>query len=241
METWDRRAHLSSRVSDVIVAVAQYHFHVDIDTETQQRWSELMQLMREIDTKADEPGSKKMILSELEHFRQFDRRYQHIAPGNFPDDRQAQIGNRVFSILTDGERLTSSTSDYRYIAARRHEAVEVARLFGDTASDFVRTQENFFDDFIPFLEQLTIAANYFDSARDLPEDKRDNIVTIEPTAKLRAHLLKRTADIIAAEYPAMLHKEIILPYAKLCLIGYYSHHLKNKKKRQEKRHTTVLG
>jgi hypothetical protein len=242
-ESWDRRAHLAGRVSDVIVAVANSHFDIDVDAETRTRWSELMQLMREVDTKADEPGSTSSILEELQQFTLFENKYASLAPESFSDNVQASIGARVISILRDGERLASAETEYRYLAARRHEATQVAGLFSDTASEYVKSQPPFNEAFIPFLERLTIAANYFDSARDLPSDYKEGIVAFRPTRTFQAQLIKRTFDGVLSEYPALLHREVSLPYAKLCLVGYWSHHLKNKAKRAEKRmtHSTKRG
>lgn len=240
-DAWDRRAHLAERVGDVIAAVANSHFNINIDTETSARWSELMQLMREVDTKADEPHSTPLILAQLQEFTPFKNRYTSLAPENFSSDSQRIIGSRVVSILRDGERLANAETEYRYLAARRHEAIQVARLFSDTASDTVKSQPEFEESFIPFLERLTIAANYFDSARDLPSDYKEGIVSFKPSARFRFHLLERTLEGISAEYTAILHSKVILPYAKLCLVGYYSHHLKNKAKRQEKRRSRKLS
>jgi hypothetical protein len=193
-----------------------------------------MELMREVDTASDDMSSHEHILNELKSFEQFRDRYPHLAPTEMSKGQYEQLLDTARIILHMSRSMAEETSPERYLGIRQHEARLTARLFSIIATPEVHAQPAFDEQFMPAFTNVTIAANFFDSFRDITKDHKRGIAATEPSMKLRARLLGLTAIGIKDNYRAFLHPRIWAPYARLITDGIYSHHKKNQRRRRER-------
>lgn len=179
---FDDRAESFFRVGEVAARIARVHAGVDIDDETRERWRQLMALLREIDTLADDEGvDRETIMSALEDFSPFAPYYAALIPQN--DDRHARLLARTEKIFTLGDVIACETSPMRFAALRIAEGRETANLLDDSASDYVRNQSQFRETFMPTMHSLAISATLLDSILDARADKVAGKISIATDAE----------------------------------------------------------
>ena len=226
-ETWDPRYKYASRVSDVLVSVAEQGFALELDNQTKARWAEIMMLMREVDTKADSTPSEE-ILAELSEFIDFYERYPNLTAVGKDSPMQNELLSQAEKILRTGKQMAHASTPLRYLAFRRREAIQTAHVFLITASDKVREQKGFGDQFIPMLARVAVASSYFDDFLDATSDYRRGTIAFKPTPAFRATLLRETVKEVARDGKSFLAPQTIKQFAKMCLVGRYSHYLQRR-------------
>jgi hypothetical protein len=170
----DDRAESFLRVGTVAKLVAEHHSNVQIDTVTHQRWRDTLGILREVDTYADDVAlSDKEVLHQLEIFSTFSNRYPSLDPTNLGEESHAVMLARVKRILKLGRHIAESQTMSRFIALRIKEGKETAGFLADTATEQVRAQPAFYDDYIPTMESLAVTANLMDSILDGRIDQAD--------------------------------------------------------------------
>jgi hypothetical protein len=169
----DDRAEAYTKSGDIIASIARRHNHIDIDETTHARWRQLMGLMREVDTWADDTDATHQdVLDGLADFDTFSSRYPDLAPESLDNLARGAVLWRTARILKLGERAAQTTSAHRFVAFRILEAREAVNLFADTSTAHVSEQPGFDDEFMPTGRALGEAATLWDSIVDGPKDKR---------------------------------------------------------------------
>jgi hypothetical protein len=103
----DDRAGAYRKSGDMVAAIARRHNHLDIDDTTQERWRQLMGLMREVDTWADDTdATHEEVLLGLMDFGLFQERYPALAPGELTFESHLAMLTRARRILKVGERAS---------------------------------------------------------------------------------------------------------------------------------------
>lgn len=170
---WDDRAPAYLKSGDLAAAIAKQHHGLDIDPTTHQRWRQLMALMREVDTWADDTDvSPEDVYAGLESFDDFKELYPALAPDSLGTEAQHDLLRRTEKILKLGNYIADTTSVTRFIALRIAEARESVNLFEDTATAHVKEQPRFASDFMPTLRSLGEAATLWDSVIDGSRDTK---------------------------------------------------------------------
>jgi len=210
---WDSTYPYYFQLADLIKAVAESHSGVRIDETTHTRWGELMGLMREVDTHADETNtSDRETLGELQVFTQFQSRYPHISPEALGEETHQALMLRTRRILKLGRYVATADTPQRYVHLRAAEGVQTANLFADSATEAVTSQSEFTESFMPVLRSMGIAACMLDSAHDLSDDYREGRSDVPPTLSLRTKLLgvsvKHTASFIRAGFHVPVAREV---------------------------------
>lgn len=195
-EVFDDRADAYRKSGDMIAAIARRHYGLDIDDVTHERWRQLMGLMREIDTWADDGGvTSDEVLIGLAEFDLFRERYPELSPEALDIPTQEAMFLRTARILKLGKYAATETSARRYVALRIIEAREAVNLFSDTATEHVTKQPGFEEEFMPTLRALGEAATLWDSILDGRKDVRTGKQTVKPNieyyARLAGEMLKR--------------------------------------------------
>jgi hypothetical protein len=204
----DDRAELYGKWGDMVGAIARRHHNIDVDELTQTRWHELMGLMREVDTWADDTGTDEMqVLGGIADFSMFQDRYPHLAPDALSEPAIEAIAYRTVRILKLGRQAAEVTSVPRYVALRVIEAREAVNLFADTATPHVTEQPDFNDAFMPTLRALGEAATLWDSIIDGRRDVRTGKQKLAPTKEYYTQLSGAMMRRIKLGGAAMLHVE----------------------------------
>ena len=194
---WDDRAPAYLKSGDLAVAIARQHHSIDIDTTTHQRWRQLMGLMREIDTWADDTDvSPEEVCAGLEAFDDFKELYPELSPEKLGLDAQHALLQRTAKILQLGTYIAETNSVERFVALRIAEARESVNLFEDTATQHVIEQPQFSSEFMPTLRSLGEAATLWDSLIDGRYDTRVGKQLLTPSSeyyvKITTAMLQRT-------------------------------------------------
>lgn len=194
---WDDRAPAYRKSGDLAVAIATQHHGLDIDISTHQRWRQLMGLMREVDTWADETTSTaEEVCAGLANFDDFKELYPQLAPEVLEPETQAALLRRTARILQLGGQAAQAVSVERFVALRIAEARESVNLFEDTATPHVTEQPRFAAEFMPTLRALGEAATLWDSLIDGKQDTCFGKQTVktgpEYYKKVTAAMLART-------------------------------------------------
>lgn len=170
---WDDRAPAYLKSGDLAAAIATQHHGLDVDVVTHERWRQLMGLMREVDTWADETSATTdEIRAGLADFTDFQELYPALAPDALEPREQAALLDRTAKILRLGGYAMRATSVERFVALRVAEARESVNLFEDTATRHVTEQPRFATEFMPTLRSLGEAATLWDSLIDGKRDVR---------------------------------------------------------------------
>ncbi|HTJ73398.1 MAG TPA: hypothetical protein VL481_02300 [Verrucomicrobiae bacterium] len=207
-EPWDDRAKAYRRSGDMVAAIARRHSGVDVDDLTKERWRELMGLMREVDTWADDTdASRQEVLEGLVDFGMFQERYPHLAPGQLTIEAHLSMLRRTDHILRVGELASRELSVRRFMAFRITEAAETVNMFEDTATPHVVEQPHFKEDFMPTLRALGEAATLWDSLIDARQDLRDGKQVIQPNAEFYTRISGAMLRRVKLGGAAMLHFE----------------------------------
>jgi hypothetical protein len=214
---WDDRAPAYLKSGDLAVAMATEHYGLDIDATTHQRWRQLMGLMREVDTWADDTGASPEVVQEgLRDFSSFKDIYPALAPGAVSPETSTLLLRRTAKILQLGRYASTAASAERFVALRIAEARESVNLFDDVATDHVRQQADFERRFMPGLRALGEAATLWDSLVDGKSDWRKGNQVIKPNPEYYAQTTKAMLQRTKLGGAALLH---VKPLAHLGVKG----------------------
>jgi hypothetical protein len=166
-ELIDDRARAYMKLGDMVTAIARYHTHVDVDETTAARWRQVMGLMREVDTMADDTdATSEDVIDRLKDFSTFKERYPDLAPDALDEYTQEAMLSRTRRILKLGAWAAKTTSVERFVALRILEAREAVNLFEDLASESVAEQPEFTERFMPILRAMGEISTLWDSVTD---------------------------------------------------------------------------
>lgn len=180
----DDRAEAYKKSGDMVAALAKAHTNIDVDETTHERWRQVMGLMREVDTWADDTDvSQEEVLLGLADFEMFSSRYPDLTPEALGHETHEKMVARTGRILKLGQRATEATSLSRYIAFRALEARETVNLIGDSATEYVTSQPDFEAKFLPLVRRLGEAATLWDSLVDGFRDVKMGKQTVKPNIK----------------------------------------------------------
>jgi hypothetical protein len=207
-QPFDDRADAYRKSGDLATAIAHSHCGIEVDETTQERWRQLMGLMREVDTWADdtdvEPGE---VIDSLIDFSLFEERYPALAPGALDKDARDNLVGRAARILKVGQWAAKEQSIKRFMTLRVIEARETVNMFDDVATPEVVEQPAFREDFIPTLRALGEAATLWDSLIDGRKDVREGKQALKPNTEYYARLTGAMLRRVKLGGGALLHVE----------------------------------
>ena len=207
---FDDRAELYRKSGDLATSIATQHFKLPIDDLTSESWRELMGLLREVDTWADDTDvTSQEVLDALDSFAIFRNRYPAITPENLGDETHSTMLIRTQRILHLGACASNSTTPARFVAFRILEAKESANLFADTATPHVATQPVFHEEFIPTLQALSEGATLWDSLVDAREDYSTGKQILKPSSEYYSKVLGALVRRIIRADGSLMHLEPI--------------------------------
>lgn len=165
----EKRVVYATRTSDTLGAIAHKAFALPLSPTTQQRWDQLMMLMREADDIAGNitPDAATLRM-HAEQSGAYDR-YPLLHPDNFSASTAAELEHTIVQLFMLDRQLATATDIAHYVAAREHEARLTAHLFALTA-DYDTAQQPQFTEFMQALSQLAVAAGSLDTAIDARRD-----------------------------------------------------------------------
>jgi hypothetical protein len=205
---FDDRAEAYTKSGDMVVAIARTHAGVDVDEETHARWRQMMGLMREVDTWADDTDATTFdVVEGLATFELFRERYPDLAPEKMDPSMHEALALRTIRILKLGQSVAQAETPKRYVALRIAEAREAVNLFDDTASPYVHEQSAFDQRLMPTLRALGETATLWDSIIDGKKDVRTGKQVVEPSPEYYARLTSAMLVRAARGAPALLHVE----------------------------------
>lgn len=156
---WDDRAPAYAKSGDLAAAIATQHYGLAVDVTTRMRWQQLMSVMREVDTWADERAvTSDEVLQGLAEYTMFEELYPALAPGELTPEMGATLLGRTARILRLGRHAARAVSVERFVALRVAEARESVELFADIATPEMWAQPAFTTEFMPALRALGEAA-----------------------------------------------------------------------------------
>ena len=210
-ESWDDNYTYYQQLADLLGSIAHSHSKVDIDEKTLLRWRDLMGIMREIDTEADDSGAKHSeVLSKLENFEIFEDRYPHIAPNVIGQQTFDRLVSRTQKILKLGEFVSKATVSSRYIKLRTAEAINTAEVFRDGATEHVNSQDRFNNNFMPLLTTMAITSCFIDSAHDLKDDYAEGKSELQPLLSTRLVMATKALTMSNKIVPVVLHGDVFM-------------------------------
>lgn len=215
-QAFDDRAESFLQVGSVARKVAQIHCGVEIDDTTDHRWQQLMGLLREVDTLADDkhvPTSD--ILAELEDFSLFKARYPDLTPDALGRDPQERLLRRTGRIFKLSDELARTTNISRFVALRIVEGRETANFLEDAASNVVKDQDNFSHDFMPTIRSMAVTANLIDSITDARADYADGKLAFKPSREYYGALLNSIPWNSALGSRAIMHMPVLGEFATM--------------------------
>lgn len=197
---WDDRAPAYLKSGDLAVAIAKQHHDLDIDATTHERWRQLMALLREVDTWADDTNvTSEEVHAGLESFDDFKDLYPALAPENLDAEARDRLLRRTDKILKLGHYIAHTDSLTRFITLRIAEARESVNLFEDTATPHVSEQPRFKSEFMPTLRSLGQAATLWDSVIDGWRDSKTGKQILEPNLN---YYIRTTGAVLQQGKPA---------------------------------------
>jgi hypothetical protein len=209
-ELWDKNYVYYQQLAELLSSIAGSHYDVDIDEETLLRWRDLMGIMREIDTKADDSGaSHDEVLRELADFTVFEERYPNVRPQALGQETFDKLVARTRKILKLGEFVSKATTESRYIKLRAAEGIATAEVFSDSATQSVLDQNQFGDKFIPLLKTMAVSSGFIDSAHDLKQDYAEGKTALRPHYGTRVRLAAIGLGMCKEILPAAFHTEVV--------------------------------
>lgn len=185
---FDDRAESFLQVGEVAAHVAERHAGVTLDTATHERWRQLMALLREVDTLADDdkmPADELMVA--LRDFSIFGERYPALSPDTIGAEKHAALLGRTQRLLHLSELVSRESSVKRFTALRVAEGRETANLLQDSASETVVSQPGFAERFMPAIRSLGVTATLIDSILDAHVDKRTGKIAIDTGPGIMAY------------------------------------------------------
>lgn len=189
----DDRAETFLQIGDVARTIAERHCDVEVDILTHVRWREVMGLLREVDTLADESSdTHEEVMEKLIDFSIFTDRYPALSPGNIDEETRQAMLNRTRRILKLGTFISEADTPRRYISLRVKEGIETAGYLADAATPFVAEQPNFHELFMPVMESMAVSANLLDSLTDAQMDRKAGKLNLEPNSEYYRLLVRNT-------------------------------------------------
>lgn len=77
----DDRIESYKKLGDVVTAIVRRHGKVDVDRTSAERWHDLMGLLREVDTEADDTNvTPQEMVQRIASFEDFADRYPSLQP-----------------------------------------------------------------------------------------------------------------------------------------------------------------
>lgn len=210
----DDRAESFLQIGTVAKKIAEAHCGITVDDTTHRRWSQLMGLLREVDTLADDSEvSHDEVLGRLDDFSEFRDRYGDLDRATLGEDARTQLLARTERILRLGTYIARATTMQRFTALRIVEARETALFLADAATEVVREQTAFSRDFIPTMQSMAVTANLVDSITDGAMDYRDKKMQRRPDSEYYGTLLKRVPVEAQLGSRALFHVSVLREFA----------------------------
>ncbi len=222
----EERLKYSTRSLGAICEIARTQHLLDLSATTVERWGQLLQLMREADTEADDLQGHDQLLDSLRSFDAFRQRYPLLEPSQLPCDEDVFF-DRIRLILEQGRKLSEATNLKAYTEVRHVEARYTADVFELIAEKEDRKQLGF-DDFMCTLERLTIAAGFVDTAIDAPKDYKFGVMQLRLSAFGRASLLAKGAGELAPILDELIDPRILASLARMSIQSVQSARIKRR-------------
>lgn len=196
----DDRAWGYRLIGENICQLAESSCSLKLDTTTKERWCQLLGLLREVDTLADERSSSNdTAIASLQNYSIFAADYPALQPSELGDARFTTMVERTQEILHIGRAISQAGDKHTYIELRKAEAYYSAQLLADAATDAV-THQPTFGKFMHCITGFGIGANLVDSMLDAPYDYARQKSNLKPSVSLYASLGK---DILRHTLPHM--------------------------------------
>lgn len=207
---YDDRADSFLQVGDVATRIAEVHSGVEVDRITNQRWRQLMALLREVDTLFDDYKiTESEIIDELVDFSIFKDRYPGLSPDEMETDRRMALVDRTKLIFALGRDASNTESLDDFISIRISEGHETANLLSDSASSYVLSQEKFNNDFMPVIQSLGVTATLIDSIIDAGDDSRRDKITLPVNAEYYRSLAMESIRHSRLGALALMHGSVL--------------------------------
>lgn len=204
----DDRAEGFLKSGDLASSIAEHAFKVDVDDITRNRWRQLMGLMREVDTWADDTETpREEVLLGLADFTLFENRYPDLRPNELGTEAHEKVLRRAERILKIGDFIAQTSSPDRFTKLRISEAHHTVNLFTDVATEHVRGQDQFEKKFIPNLRELGAAATLWDSLIDGKMDWRNGSQIIKPSPKYYEAITRAMLQRAKTDAPVLIRPE----------------------------------
>lgn len=189
---FDDRAFGYRLIGENICLLAEGSFGIDLDTTTRERWQQLLGLLREVDTLADERiNDPQSVLNTLSDYTVFASGYPALSPAALGDERFGTMVDRTQTILDIGQAISQTDDRNTYIELRKAEAYYSAQLLAESATDTV-VQQPEFGSFMHCITGFGVGANMVDSVLDARYDYRRGAGAVKPSFHLYASLGKET-------------------------------------------------
>lgn len=210
----DDRAESFLQVGTVAKVIAEKHCDISIDDQTHNRWAQLMGLLREADTLADDTDvSSEEVLERLGDFSEFEDRYPALTNEAIGEDVREQLLTRTARVLRLGKQVARAISMDRFIALRIVEGREVTSYLEDAATPEVLAQTEFQDSFMPTMRSMAITANLLDSFTDGVMDYRQGKIARKPDGEYHRALLSAIPVQAKLASRALLHLPVMQEFA----------------------------
>ena len=210
----DDRAESFLQVGTVAKKVAESHCGVTVDETTHQRWQQLMGLLREVDTLADDTSTTDdEVLGRLEDFSEFEDRYPALTMDALGSETRDDLMVRTERLLKLGAQVTQAVSMERFIALRIVEGRGTAGFLDDAATGTVREQPAFGAVFMPVMVSMAVTANLLDSFTDAKMDYRDGKIAHEPNAEFYKAIMSQIPAQAGLGSRALLHIPVMREFA----------------------------
>lgn len=211
---YDDRAETFLQIGDVARMIAERHCDLTVDDVTHERWRELLGLLREVDTLADDttiaPGQ---VIEKLDEFTFFAERYPALTPESLDAPVRAAMLQRVERILKLGQHIGRAETMQRFVALRTKEGRETAAFLSDTATPDVSAQPAFHSRFMPVMTSLAVTANLVDSMLDGRMDYKAEKIAHPPNGEFYRALGRNALEAAKDGFPAVYHWPVMGEFA----------------------------
>lgn len=208
--------------------IATRGYHVDLDETTPKRWHAAMQAMRVTDSYADQADNQDRIVYLLDVLATLDESFPDLSAENLGPTRYSKLIRGAATIIKYGEQLRTAPSAGAYVDIRATEAQETAEVVTQLATDYVTSQPNYVDGFVPSVTRMATAAGFVDTAIDATRDFREGMLAFTPSMAFRAYLLKRGAAELLPLAPHLMKPKIMNAFGTLAIQALKSEHLKSR-------------
>lgn len=215
----DDRAPSFFRFGQVVCLIAEKHFRIPLDETTAQRWRELMGLLREFDTLADDGSiSRARALRLLENFESFASSYPHLAPDSLPAETFERLLQQTGEILDIGDQVAQEQDIDEYIRLRKVEAISTTDLLALTATSEMRDDIRFDFRFMPAMRKLGETACLLDSIVDAQHDFVVDKLAIEPNRAFYIATSRALYHSARESIPVLEHSAILKELGAIAIV-----------------------